>query len=427
MEKIILERIIVEKNKVEFEYNIPEKLRVFFNEKINFFYEYPEQYDLSEVPVSVLVIPFVMNLMPLIWISNALLIVDALDNAFYISLNEVLVGFQKVHPDVHFGGKLIVNQLVKNEYIPNIEKKVLLFSGGVDAISTLISHIDEKPMLINVWGADVHPYDTKNHKVIKRDLDKISMEMGLSFFVIRSSIRWCFNESYLSDYYRDTICDTWWHGMQHSVGLLSLLAPYDYLEKISTNYIASSYTEKHIGIVRCISYPFVDSKLKIVSTQCYHDGFELGRLDKIKNIVNFANELAHSQEIPMKVCFRPKNGKNCCKCEKCLRTMSVILAMGSPLERFGFYPDYHNPEQYIKKFCDRNILSEDVLSYWMDTSCYVKENGLSGFKMYWIADYQFNTFKSKWYSPFETSVRICLGKFRKILFEVRRRLILLSK
>ncbi len=417
---IKLNTIKITKNRVDFFYTVSEEIKKFFSSDLNFFYEYPEQYDLSRVPKSILAIPFVMNMMPLVWISNTELLVNRLDYDFYDSLQYVLTGFKRVHPDVAFCGKLTVKQLEKNEYEVDHEKKALLFSGGVDAVSTLVTHFDEKPMLINVWGADVHPNDMENHKVIERDLIQFSEELKLPFFFIRSSIRWCFNEPYLSEYFKNMIHDTWWHGMQHSVGLLSLLAPYDYLERISTNYIASSYTEKDIGIVRCISYPFVDSMLKMGTTHCFHDGFEKRRIEKIENIVTFSAK--NRVIIPLKVCFHPSNGENCCKCEKCLRTMAEILAIGGELRQFGFFPDYSNVEMYIKRFCDKNILDEnDVLAYWRDTSEFVKKNGSRNSKMNWLVNYQFNTFCPKWYTQLETWIRIRLGKIRHKLFEMRKK------
>ena len=419
MASIKLNGIEIAKNRVDFSYTFSEEIKRFFSNKWGFFYEYPEKYDLSKVPESILVVPFVMNMMPLVWILDAELSVDTLDETFYYSLQDVLNGVKRVHPNVAFGGKLIVKHLKKNEYKVDNTKKALLFSGGVDAVSTLVTHINEKLMLINIWGADVHPDDLNNHKVIKRDLTFFSKELKLPFFFIRSSLRWCFDEPYLSAYYKNIIHDTWWHGMQHSVGLLSLLAPYDYLEKVSTNYIASSFTEKDIGVYRCISYPFVDSALKMGSTYCYHDGFEYQRLDKIHNIVAFANDT--NSKIPLKVCFHPKRGENCCKCEKCLRTMAAIVTMRGDLQQFGFSPDYENVEKYIKNFCDRNIFENTVLRHWKSISEYVKEHKNSNPKMDWIADYQFNTFQPKWYTKVETKIRIQLGQIRYTLFKMRKK------
>ena len=418
MISIKLDKVTVNKNKVLFDYKIPDQIKKFFSDSMNFYYEYPEEIDLSTVPISILTVPFVMNMMPFIWISGSELLVDSLDETFFYSLNDVLEGFKKVHPKVEFSGKLSVEQLEKNEYKVDNNSKAMLFSGGVDAVSTLVTHMDEKPMLINIWGADIHPDDNNNHLLIKKDLENFSNEVGLPFFFIRSSIRWCFDERYLSEYYRDMIHDTWWHGMQHGVGLLSLLAPYDYVKKIAINYIASSYTEQDVGVVKCISYPFVDSMLKIASTICIHDGFEKRRIDKVENIVLYLKEM--DKKLSLKVCFRPQNGENCCKCEKCLRTMSAILIMNGEVRNYGFNPDYRIVEKYIKKFCDKTIFDESVLMFWRDIRDYVIEHGTKNSNMGWLSSYKFNTFKPKWYTPIETQIRIKLGKVRHWLFNVRR-------
>lgn len=388
MEKIVLNEIVVKKNRVDFKYSKPKKLARFFDKKQNFFYEYPTDIDFSDVPKSILVIPFVMNFMPLTWLSGVTLEVAELDDSFYNALPEILKGLKKVYYDVEFTGKLHVKNVQKNNNKTD-GKPVVLFSGGVDAVSTLISHIEEAPVLINVWGADILLDDYSDHQVIERDLMNFTKQLNLDFFFIKSSLRWCFNEEELHKEYMPILKDTWWHGIQHSIGLLSLLAPYDYIKNVSINYIASSFTEKEVGIIRCVNYPFIDNKVRMMNTICIHDGFEYKRIDKIRNIVDFCNQ--SNKFIKLKVCFNPVNGENCCKCEKCKRTIAAILAVNGNPVQLGFHVDLKTEPMKIKEFLDHNIIREG--DHWEGTQEYIRQHKGKNPSMDWLADYTFNTYK----------------------------------
>lgn len=418
MTEIILQKIVCKKNRVSFEYNIPEAYSNFIRQDQMFYYEYLTNIDFTNVPKSILIIPFVMNFMPLIWVSGGVLTVEELDKSFYESLDMVLNGIKRVYPDVAFNGKLVVQHIIENKYVPNKDEKTVLFSGGVDAVSTLVSHIDEKPTLINVWGADIDPNDMENHLVIQKDLQSFAKSLNLNFFFIRSSLRWCFDEAYLTEYWRPVIKDTWWHGLQHSIGLLALLAPYDYLNKVEINYIASSFTKKDIGKVRCINYPFIDSALQFASTVCYHDGFEYNRLQKVKNILDYKKHSDLGCKLPLKVCYYPKQGNNCCRCEKCLRTICAILALGDNPEDYGFQLDYKNPEAFIKNYCDKTIIGETAVPLWFDMADYVRSQGTPNRKMEWLINYQFNSYVPKWYMKILRRPIALLRRFKQSIMKM---------
>ncbi len=333
MNKIKLKKINVVRNVVSFTYEKPKEIGKFFSQENDFFYEYPCGFDLSNVPNSILAIPFVMNFMPIAWMTNTSIHVDELDKSFYDCIPHILNGLKRVYPEVRFGGELIVDKVEENIYVTD-GRPAILFSGGVDAMSVLASHYKEQPTLVNVWGADVTLDDYDNHDVIDRDLSVIAKNVGVDYFYVKSSLRFCFVESELHKEFAPILKDYWWHGIQHSIGLLSLLAPYDYLCHVPVNYIASSFTEKQIGKVRCVNFPFIDDCVKIASTKCIEDGFDLRRIDKIMQIIAFASD--KNTTLNMKVCFNPILGQNCCECEKCLRTIAAIIVGGVYRQNSGF-------------------------------------------------------------------------------------------
>lgn len=98
-------------------------------------------------------------------------------------------------------------------------------------------------------------------------------------------------------------------------------------------YIASSHCPED-GHVRCASNPLIDNFVRYANCQVMHDGFECSRQDKVHNIVRYARE--NSDYLPLHVCWETQIGTNCCKCEKCYRTIVGILVENGDPARLGF-------------------------------------------------------------------------------------------
>lgn len=111
------------------------------------------------MPDAIAVIPFVCNVLPIIWVTNTKLILKELDKAFFQCIPEVKKGYETMFPETKFDGEILVERVVScdMEQTPN---RAMFYSGGVDFAQTLISHLDEKPDLILIWGSDVK-FDNK--------------------------------------------------------------------------------------------------------------------------------------------------------------------------------------------------------------------------------------------------------------------------
>ena len=131
------------------------------------------------------------------------------------------------------------------------ENKAMFYSGGLDSLNTLINHWDEKP--------DEEGWK-KTHKVVKN----VSEQFSLKDIVIRSNFRVFDRETELDNDFKKQLQDSWWHGVKHGIGLLGHIAPYVYIHKIDTVYIASSNSVSD-GAVRCASDPQIDNYVSFSS------------------------------------------------------------------------------------------------------------------------------------------------------------------
>lgn len=384
---VVLDKIEVDKNKINYIYSYDCELSRFFCDKFPFYIEYIQDIDFGAVPKSVLAVPFVTNLLPLCWICDFDIEVEELDKSFYDSIDEIKKGFQKIYPDVELKGNIKASKLINNTYEAS-EKTICLFSGGVDATFTFLRHREEKPVIINVWGVDIDFDDKRGHQEVESYCEKFAADFSTDYICIKSSLRKFLDESYLNNEMYKVLCDYWWHGAQHSIGLLSVLAPYDYIHKIKTNYIASSFTQKDFDSgVKSVTYPFVDNALKIASCNMCHDGFDYARIDKIKYICEVCK--AEKRALDLKVCFNYKEGKNCNKCEKCLRTIMAILVFDDNVERYGFKIK-SNKAKEVRRFLDCN---EIRLFNWLPIQDAYKKN-MQNKNIRWLRRYKFNNLSS---------------------------------
>lgn len=333
MAKIIVNKVKIDHNKISVDYSVSDALSKYFNLEEEFFVEFEE--NIEDVPKGIAVVPFVVNVLPIIWLTDSILELRELDETFYYSIDDFKKGYRDMYENVSFKGKVIVKELVDCSYKPT-GKCATFFSGGVDSYSTLVNHLDEKPNLVSLWGSDITFEDKKGWKRVKENIISVCKKYKLKPVFIKSSFRRFIDEGMLTQDFIQNLNDNWWHGVQHGIGLIGHIAPYAWKYKLSTQYIASSFSSKS-GKVTCASYPTIDNYIKFGSCNVVHDQFEFDRQDKIEYIIKYCKE--KEDKILLRVCWISSGGENCCKCEKCYRTIIGILAEGEDPNEYGFIVD----------------------------------------------------------------------------------------
>lgn len=414
MNKVVLKDIFIDKNRIEYNYEATGIIKNFLNLNSPFFIEYDE--DISKIPKSILVIPFLCNMLPISWVCNAEIKINDIDKAFYNSIQDFKQGYIEMYPKILFKGRLITNKIVDNTYIAT-NKTAAFFSGGVDAFSTLITHVKEKPTLVTLWGSDIHLKNKAGWEIVKKHAIQTAKIFETNNLFIKSSFRLFLKEHELGTLVYDKANDYWWHGFQHGIGLIGHIAPYAYKHRISTIYIGSTFTEKEKGTVTCASDPTIDNFVKISSCKTIHDGYEFNRQEKIHNIVEY--KIKNNKKFELRVCWKSENGDNCCKCEKCYRTIYGLIAEKANPKDYGFYiSDLKKIEKDMKR---RIILSNILIPLWKDVQNKFIENKDSLYKnsnYKWIYEMDFdsinNTFRKQYINPFLNKLIRIIRRLKKI-------------
>ena len=297
--------------------------------------------DISNVPKSVAVIPFLANILPIVWVCDAELVIPELDKSFYDSIPDFKKGYTDMYPMLDLKGTVTVGSIIDNALQGT--GAIAFFSGGVDAFNTLVKHATEKPTLVTLWGADVKLSDSEGWEKVETHIKGTAKAFGIEYVSVKTEFRSFIKESPLSVAVEKS-GDGWWHGFQHGIGIICHAAPIAYAMGKSVVYFASSFTAKDKGKVTCASDPTIDNFVRFCGAKVVHDGYEFDRQAKIHNIVEYAKH--NNVEIPLRVCWESSGGSNCCKCEKCWRTILGVYAEGVNPQDYGF--DYDSFSELSK-------------------------------------------------------------------------------
>ena len=317
-----------------------EVSRAFKKENVEFTYE--SSIDLTGLPESIAVLPAIGTVLPLAWLFDARLIVDRCDADFVRSIPAVKKGYMDMYPGLSFGGEFIVGEKYENP-VPDEHKAMALFSGGLDSHDTAIRHADEKPDLLILRGADISilEKDDPGWEEILRQVDHLADALGVSRISVVTNFRRIEDYRFLNKWTTDVAGanGSYWYCFQHGIAMLTHAAPIAWKKGIGRIYIASSFTEGDEGGTACASDPSIDNNLHFCSAEIAHDGFQYDRNKKLMHVAKWVQETGN--EVYLRVCHARlanglKDGKNCCKCEKCYRTILGLFAIKEDPNRYGF-------------------------------------------------------------------------------------------
>lgn len=353
-----------------------------------------EGYDFHSVPRHLLYLPAILNLAPVVWISNLHMSIKDIDKEFENSLNVLKESFKKLYPSVQWNGSLTITQYANEPEMQKEQITCALFSGGVDSVNTVLSHYHELPTLVTIKGSDIPLQDIEGWKIVQQQTKEFAEIYHLNYKYIISNFVAFLNHEKLNSL--NPTIPNWWGYIQHGMGLAGLVTPF-----CNVLYIASTYSD----FTAWGSHPEIDNHIKSTNFNVIHDSFPMTRQEKIMNIIEKSKLKGH---VPtLRVCYtNERSGKNCCKCEKCLRTISGLLCNGEQnIEQFGFNISSQILYKTLKEgFRQKKfIFSISTHTNWQDIQSHIKpihtyEN--LGYErenintINWIAKYDFNFYST---------------------------------
>lgn len=358
---IKLNDILIDRNKIVYSYSVSSELTVYFNLDKEFTIEYnlknlKTTKDFLNIPKSILCLPFLGNVLPISWLFDATVIVEEIDKYFFDSIEEIKKGFINMYPTLSFKGNIEANKIIDNSTCDHSEKSnILFFSAGVDAWQTLIEHIDENPVMLTMFGADFYLDNKDGIEYCTKYMQNLSNDLCCELVLFKSSLRQFINEKELNKVFEKELGFHWWHRIQHGLGVILHAAPIAWLKNSEKIWFASSYSFKDRIKHKCATDPTIDNNISFVRANVVHDGYEYSRQDKIYNILRYSR--INENNLFIHVCWsQGKEIQNCCRCEKCLRTIFGILAEGYYPKDYGFNVSVETASNRVKYLLEKNDL-----------------------------------------------------------------------
>lgn len=307
-----------------------------------FWVKYNDRIDLEKVHYSVLTIPFITSIIHVVWASGQEFSVKSMDYDLYYSLEKINLVFRMFYPQTDWSGKIIPEKLIKNKRksVDTTHDIAVLFSGGLDAIATSFGQLGKKQFLITIQGRDIQLKEYDMWQNIKEQNREFAHAYGNSAHFIVSNFHANIRHHYLKKEYPTM---PYWGDTSQSLALSGLTAPLLIDKSIDTILMASSRTADYPFALG--SHPMIDNNIQFCGIRVYHDQPKLSRIKKME----FVATTARTRNVVkpyLRVCWgKSKLGGNCYRCEKCLRTMNIILALGEQLQDYGFD---RTPEQVMQ-------------------------------------------------------------------------------
>lgn len=357
MSTITIDDVTASGSTLESTVTVPRSLRRFFAEQT---FRATYEVDISNVDESILAIPVLSHVAPVAWASGANVSVPKLDRQFEACLPTIEAALKRMYPDFMKGGAIHVEETVESTR-PSGDGTGLLFSGGVDSATSFARHTEEVKTLIGIQGWTVDIGDEDEWNEIERRTRALADRHGIETSTIRSNALSMLDTTMLQAHYKRYLVGSWYSGVGHGLGLLSLCAPLSVPEGLDHLFIASTHTDAFD--YPWGSHPAIDDHVRWSGTTASHDGYELSRQEKIDRLAEF---IERDPDLMLYTCNEGE-GSNCSHCEKCYRTaVGLILAGVDPIEHG--YDIRADDLKAIQEPLETGewLVDEDVLFMWQD-------------------------------------------------------------
>ena len=360
MSSIIIGRPKLKGNTITNEITVPKKLRQFV--KRGFYATYDEEINCDE---SIQVIPALASMLPLAWMAEVDIKVKRLDQGYYESMSILQKIYKEVYPKGPFKTKIIVDDLVLNE--TKSDKVAMTFSGGLDSMYILASIHEMKPRLITLFRFTHRAWRKTFFERVTGFYRELATKQSMPYNIIDTNIRDILPHSAMNRAFSRYVDTTVWGAVQGVVIQLSATAPLS-VGRFGRLYMASSfYPEAHEkGWTVLSSRPSVDNTIKWADLEVENYGY-MRRKYKIPTVTEYMDETGFK----LCTCVRPSDYRNrikfnfdlnCGKCEKCIRTIVMLLILGYDPNKYGYEVTESSLRTTKKNF--RSVPSYLLAVFW---------------------------------------------------------------
>lgn len=321
---------------------------------------------ITDAPQSILNIPLISTLVTYHWMHDLNLEVPVLDEEYLSNLNELKGTFENIY-NVDFNSEVTAKKTETNT--PPSKESLQFFSGGLDSHHTLHVNKHKKPVLFQILGYDVYTdqylpvYDTWTEKY-----RAFAEQQKLRYHTVHTNGRWLVHEGAVPRDSEKKLTRIYWTGLRQGVLLVGNAAP------LSNRYgelIAPSGAENYAPAARSNPYGTAVNLAPLFKWGGVEMNYCCGgrRFQKALDMKEWLN----SGEVYLRVCWRVREGFNCMRCEKCLRTYLHLVVAGVDPGKCGLTP-HGNPWSRLLELLKKGIDPTLIERNYVILPKYLKEN-----------------------------------------------------
>ena len=356
MKKYIkIEDLSIQKNRISVRVSCSKNIQKYLLSN-TLYVEYDKSID--EVPNSILQIPAVSSIVTLAWLTGADVYVKELDATYLDSLQkvkEVMMGWYPEFPFSEiYADKIVLNRFNNNGY-------GLLFSGGIDSMTSYIRHRDKKPNLIHCVVRKEHLNLNIEHLINFAKREDVTID------VIKTNIYNVIHALLITAQFGVD----WWPNLGHAIVYTGLCAPLTLKNNIGTLLIASSYTREFK--YPWGSHPLIDNNISWGGVKVMHDGYELSRQQKIRHVLKNYIATSHDGDHVLKalelelacgsssVCGKCAKCVSSSGCMKCIRNIAGLSLENIDPNLCGFNIDMETFDFIKQGFIEGDFIKSGIL------------------------------------------------------------------
>lgn len=299
----------------------------------DFWVEYDASVSLSDMENTLLAIPFLLNVLPLIWISSETFRVRRLDGALAASLEETREAFRALYPRHRWDGSLRADEVTPVADSAAGRNKAMLFSGGVDSVYSALRH--RRPLELITILSSLGVFDWRepdSNRAAREYFERFAECHGHRLHFVASNLGTLISPQALRGIWPRP--RFWLNEVQHGLGFAGITAPVLRARGVHRLVIAGCEAD-HYGVPYGSS-PSILNAVRWDRVRAATHGTGKRRQEKIRFLL-LGREQHGAPQLALRPCLRPtRQFKNCGWCAKCLQTEAGLLAEGGPLRAFGF-------------------------------------------------------------------------------------------
>lgn len=260
---------------------------------------------------------------------------------FLYGMEKLIAAYHEFLPDIHHVIRIHPDGMTETQRDPARRGVLSMFSGGLDSMYTLWSHLPEQQTLPNFQithaifaeGIDLLRY--QNH-IYQRCLDAyepLLAKSGVELISLKTNLV-------------DFMPIYWGSGGKFGYGVGPLYAGFGMMlgTEIATVYVPASFNFRQNTTSKWGSHPSIDYHAATETLETFHDGTERSRGEKLQAVVEWQGALS-----VLRVCVQSANivrEFNCCRCYKCIATMIRLDVLGQLNAATAFPKPLHRWHRY---------------------------------------------------------------------------------